>query len=68
MKKAYIFPGQGSQYPGMAEHLYNENEQARALFDNANETLGFDITEVMFRGTAEQLKQTDVTQPAIYLH
>ena len=68
MKKAYIFPGQGSQYPGMAEHLYNENEQARALFDKANETLGFDITEVMFRGTAEQLKQTDVTQPAIFLH
>lgn len=68
MKKAYIFPGQGSQYPGMAEHLYNENEQARALFDKANETLGFDITKVMFRGTAEQLKQTDVTQPAIFLH
>lgn len=68
MKKAYIFPGQGSQYPGMAEHLYKENEQARALFDKANETLGFDITEVMFRGTAEQLKQTDVTQPAIFLH
>ena len=65
MKKAYIFPGQGSQYPGMAEHLYNENELARALFDKANETLGFDITEVMFRGTAEQLKQTDVTQPAL---
>ena len=68
MKKAYIFPGQGSQYPGMAEHLYNENEQARALFDEAKETLGCDITEVMIRGTAEQLKQTDVTQPAIFLH
>lgn len=68
MKKAYIFPGQGSQFPGMAEHLYNENEQARAMFDKANEILGFDITEIMFRGTADQLKQTDVTQPAIFLH
>ena len=68
MKKAYIFPGQGSQFPGMAEHLYNENEQAKALFNKANKILGFDITEIMFRGTAEQLKQTDVTQPAIFLH
>lgn len=68
MKKAYIFPGQGSQFPGMAEHLYNENEQARAMFDKANKILGFDITEIMFRGTADQLKQTDVTQPAIFLH
>ena len=68
MKKAYIFPGQGSQFPGMAGHIYNENEQARAMFDKANEILGFDITEIMFRGTAEQLKQTDVTQPAIFLH
>lgn len=68
MKKAYIFPGQGSQFPGMAEHLYNENEQAKAMFNKANEILGFDITEIMFRGTAEQLKQTDVTQPAIFLH
>ena len=68
MKTAYIFPGQGSQFPGMAEHLYNENTEARAMFDKANEILGFDITEIMFRGTAEQLKQTDVTQPAIFLH
>lgn len=68
MKKAYIFPGQGSQFPGMAEHLYNENEQARVMFEKANEILGFDITEIMFRGTADQLKQTDVTQPAIFLH
>ena len=68
MKKAYIFPGQGSQYPGMAEHLYNENEQARVMFEKANEILGFDITKIMFRGTADQLKQTDVTQPAIFLH
>ena len=68
MKKAYIFPGQGSQFPGMAKHLYNENEQAKAMFNKANEILGFDITEIMFRGTAEQLKQTDVTQPAIFLH
>ena len=68
MKKAYIFPGQGSQFPGMAEHIYNENEQAKAMFDKANKILGFDITEIMFRGTAEQLKQTNVTQPAIFLH
>lgn len=68
MKKAYIFPGQGSQFPGMAEHLYNENEQAKAMFNKANKILGFDITEIMFRGTVEQLKQTDVTQPAIFLH
>lgn len=68
MKKVYIFPGQGSQFPGMAEHLYNGNEQARAMFDKANEILGFNITEIMFRGTADQLKQTDVTQPAIFLH
>ena len=68
MKKAYIFPGQGSQFPGMAEHLYNENEQAKAMFNKANKILGFDITEIMFRGTADQLKQTDVTQPAIFLH
>ena len=68
MKKAYIFPGQGSQFPGMAEHLYNKNEQAKAMFDKANKILGFDITEIMFRGTAEQLKQTDITQPAIFLH
>jgi [acyl-carrier-protein] S-malonyltransferase len=52
----------------MAEHLYNENEQARVMFEKANEILGFNITEIMFRGTADQLKQTDVTQPAIFLH
>ena len=68
MKNAYIFPGQGSQFTGMAEHLYIENEQAREMFDIANRILGFDITEVMFRGTADDLKQTDVTQPAIFLH
>ena len=68
MKNAYIFPGQGSQFPGMAEHLYIENEQAIEMFDIANKILGFDITEVMFRGTADDLKQTDVTQPAIFLH
>ena len=68
MRNAYIFPGQGSQFPGMAEHLYIENEQAREMFDIANRILGFDITEVMFRGTADDLKQTDVTQPAIFLH
>ena len=68
MKKAYIFPGQGSQFPGMAEHLYNEDEQAKGMFEKANEILGFNITDIMFRGTAEQLKQTEVTQPAIFLH
>ena len=68
MKKAYIFPGQGSQFPGMAEHLYNEDEQAKGMFKKANEILGFNITDIMFRGTAEQLKQTEVTQPAIFLH
>lgn len=66
--KAYVFPGQGSQFPGMAKELYETNQVARELFDKANEILGFNITEIMFEGTAEELKQTKVTQPAIYLH
>lgn len=66
--KAYIFPGQGAQFPGMAKDIYGQNEKARALLDKANEILGFDITAVMFNGTAEELKQTQVTQPAIFLH
>ena len=68
MKKAYVFPGQGSQFPGMAKTLYETNETARAMLDRANEILGFRITDIMFEGTAEDLKQTKVTQPAIFLH
>lgn len=68
MKHAYVFPGQGSQFPGMAKDLYESNETARQLLDKANEILGFRITDIMFEGTAEDLKQTKVTQPAIFLH
>ena len=66
--KAYIFPGQGAQFVGMGKDLYERSEQARQLFEKANEILGFCITEVMFSGTDEDLKQTKVTQPAIFLH
>lgn len=66
--KAYIFPGQGAQFPGMANDIYGQNEKARALLNEANNILGFNITEIMFHGTAEELKQTNVTQPAIFLH
>ena len=68
MKTAYIFPGQGSQFPGMGKALYESNADARELFEKANEILGFRITDIMFEGTAEDLKRTDVTQPAIFLH
>lgn len=68
MKKAYVFPGQGAQFSGMGQDLYNSSEEAKALFEKANEILGFNITEIMFSGTAEQLKETKVTQPAIFLH
>lgn len=68
MKKAYIFPGQGSQYPGMAKALYEKDPTARELLEKANEILGFRITDIMLEGTADDLKQTKVTQPAIYLH
>ena len=66
--KAYIFPGQGAQFPGMAKDLYEHNSQARTLLDQANEVLGFNITSIMFSGRADELKQTKVTQPAIFLH
>lgn len=68
MKHAYIFPGQGAQFPGMGKHLYDQNEQAKALFEQANEILGFRISDIMFSGTEEELKQTKVTQPAVFLH
>ena len=66
--KAYVFPGQGAQYIGMGKDLYENSAEARALFDKANEILGFKITDVMFAGTDDELKQTKVTQPAIFLH
>lgn len=66
--KAYIFPGQGAQYPGMGKDLYENSADAKALFEKANELLGFNITDIMFEGSAEDLKQTKVTQPAIFLH
>ena len=68
MKHAYIFPGQGSQFPGMAKDLYESNATAREMLEKANDILGFRITDIMFEGTAEDLKQTKVTQPAIFLH
>jgi [acyl-carrier-protein] S-malonyltransferase len=68
MKHAYIFPGQGAQFPGMGKKLYEENTLAKEYFEQANEILGFRITDIMFNGTEEALKQTNVTQPAIFLH
>jgi [acyl-carrier-protein] S-malonyltransferase len=66
--KAYLFPGQGAQFLGMGKELYENSTVARELFDKANSILGFSITEIMFNGTAEQLKETKVTQPAVFLH
>ncbi len=68
MKHAYVFPGQGSQFPGMGKSFYEHNPQARSLFEKANDILGFRISDIMFTGTEEDLKQTKVTQPAVFLH
>jgi|TARA_B110000483_G_scaffold174801_1_gene206819 [acyl-carrier-protein] S-malonyltransferase len=66
--KAFVFPGQGSQFPGMGADLFNTNSTAAELFNRANDILGFNITNIMFNGTPDELKQTNVTQPAIFLH
>ena len=66
--KAFVLPGQGAQFVGMGKDLYEQNEKARELFDKANDVLGFKITDIMFEGTADELKQTKVTQPAVFLH
>ena len=68
MAKAYVFPGQGAQFVGMGKDLYESNPKAKELFDKANEILGYRITDIMFEGTEEDLKQTRVTQPAVFLH
>lgn len=68
MAKAYLFPGQGAQFPGMGKNLYESSEAARILMEKANDILGFRITDIMFEGTEEDLRATEVTQPAIFLH
>ena len=68
MKRAYVFPGQGSQFPGMGKEIYESNAQAKALMERADEILGFRLTDIMFEGSDEDLRATKVTQPAIFLH
>ncbi len=68
MNKAYVFPGQGAQYPGMGKDLYDKSKQARQMFEKGDEILRFNITDIMFEGSDEDLRQTKVTQPAIFLH
>ena len=68
MKKAFVFPGQGAQFSGMGKDLYENSVEAQDMFEKANEVLGFHITDIMFGGSAEELKQTNVTQPAVFLH
>ena len=66
--KAFVFPGQGAQFTGMGKDIYDNNPKSRQLFDSANDILGFNITQIMFSGTADELKQTKVTQPAVFIH
>ena len=68
MKHAFVFPGQGAQFPGMGKSHYENSSFAKKIFEQANELLGFRISDVMFGGTEEELKQTRITQPAIFLH
>jgi [acyl-carrier-protein] S-malonyltransferase len=68
MRKAYVFPGQGSQFPGMAKDIYDSSSEGKTLLEQANDVLGFRITDTMFGGTEEELKQTRITQPAIFIH